>query len=171
MFGAGMKHSDYHTISDLPLVIAGGGGGQLKAGRFLNYPNQLPMCDLLLAMINLFGRKTKAYGSSTTPLKGLTKKIKLKEVKDDGSWKVISKTGTHISLKGHLVINPKDAGRSYLLKLSKNQEPILIKAGFGNLLKFKIDDNSGCVALIEGEFKMVGGQIVLTKVTKFQKFR
>jgi len=37
LFGSGMGHSDNHTATRLPIVLAGQGGGRIKTGRYLRY--------------------------------------------------------------------------------------------------------------------------------------
>ena len=38
LWGSGIKHGDYHSLTDLPVVLAGGGGGQVELGRHVRYP-------------------------------------------------------------------------------------------------------------------------------------
>ncbi|MEM7012723.1 MAG: DUF1552 domain-containing protein, partial [Verrucomicrobiota bacterium] len=38
MFGSGMKHGDYHSGADLPVVLAGGANAGIKTGRWIKYP-------------------------------------------------------------------------------------------------------------------------------------
>ncbi|MDG1364368.1 MAG: DUF1552 domain-containing protein [Akkermansiaceae bacterium] len=163
MFGSGMKHGDYHTVTDLPLVISGGGGGQLKTGRWLKYPNKVPMSDFLLSMIKLFDPEIKEYGGSTTPLEGLTSVVHFQEVEDDGQWKELSVGKNKIKVRGQLVLNADDAGRSYLLKQSDGK-PIVIKAAFMNLHNHRVDDHIGRVLTVEGEFKTEGDRKVIHDV-------
>ena len=35
MWGSGLEDGDRHTRANLPFILAGGGGGSLKTGRFL----------------------------------------------------------------------------------------------------------------------------------------
>ena len=39
MYGAGMADSNSHSPIDIPLILAGGGGGQLKGGRHIRFKN------------------------------------------------------------------------------------------------------------------------------------
>jgi hypothetical protein len=56
MYGAGMGDGDRHTPLDLPVVLAGGAGGQLKTGRHIRYPENTPfmnLCRTLLAKLDV----------------------------------------------------------------------------------------------------------------------
>ncbi len=75
LFGSGLKHGDYHTAADLPVVLAGGGGGTLKTGRWIRYPEPQPYANLLLALLNRLGVDTPRFGSSTGPLPGLDRPL------------------------------------------------------------------------------------------------
>ena len=67
LFGSGLKHGDYHTAGDLPVVLAGGGGGTLKTGRWIRYPEPQPYANLLLSLLNRLGIDAPRFGSSTVP--------------------------------------------------------------------------------------------------------
>jgi len=62
--------SGIHDATKLPVVILGGGGGQLKTGRVLGYhgkPNR-KMCSLFLSLMEKCGVRMKAFGDSTAKL-------------------------------------------------------------------------------------------------------
>jgi hypothetical protein len=54
LFGSGMKHGDYHSVTDLPLVLTGGARGQLNLGRYVKYANE-SNSNLLLKLIHMMG--------------------------------------------------------------------------------------------------------------------
>ena len=58
--------SGIHDAANLPVVLMGGGGGQLQTGRVLDYigkPNR-KMCSLYLSMMDKFGVHVKKFGDS-----------------------------------------------------------------------------------------------------------
>ena len=55
MYGAGMADSNRHAPVDLPLVLAGGGAGQLRGGRHIRYPSDTPLANLHLTLLDRFG--------------------------------------------------------------------------------------------------------------------
>jgi len=72
LYGSSISDGNQHLHHDLPLVLAGGAGGQLPGGRHLRYPRETPMNNLLLSMLELGGVPTEQLGDSTGKLEGLT---------------------------------------------------------------------------------------------------
>ena len=70
LFGSSMRDGNAHSPKNLPLVLAGHGGG-LTGGRHLVSANDTPLCNLFLSMLQLGGVKADRFGDSTGPLKGL----------------------------------------------------------------------------------------------------
>ena len=69
MFCSSMM-SGIHDASELPVVILGGGGGQLETGRTLDYgkkPNR-KMCSLYLSLMDKFGVRLDKFGDSAERL-------------------------------------------------------------------------------------------------------
>ena len=71
LFGAGLADGNRHEHDNLPLVLAGRGGGTLTPGRHVRYASETPMCNLLLAMLERAGAPTSRFGDSTGVLRGL----------------------------------------------------------------------------------------------------
>jgi hypothetical protein len=65
MYGTGMGDSDHHTPVNLPVVLAGGGCGQLAGGRHLEYPANTPLMNLGVTILNKVGVEQKQVGDST----------------------------------------------------------------------------------------------------------
>ena len=72
VYGSSIADGNQHTHHDLPIVLAGGGGGRIRGGRHLRYPRETPMNNLLLSMLDLAGVPTDRLGDSTGRLEGLT---------------------------------------------------------------------------------------------------
>jgi len=68
LYGSGMSNSNVHNHSPLPVVVAGGAAGQMKGGRHLKYPENTPMSNLLLSILNKAGVPQTSVGDSTGPL-------------------------------------------------------------------------------------------------------
>ena len=62
LFGAGLSNSNLHTHYDLPLTLVGGG---FTGDRHLVYPNDTPMTNLLLTMLDKAGVPAESLGDST----------------------------------------------------------------------------------------------------------
>jgi hypothetical protein len=71
MFGASLKDGNRHTVANLPLLLAGRGKGTLRPGRRLRAPEQTPLCNLYVALLNRMGIPEKQFGDSTGALEGL----------------------------------------------------------------------------------------------------
>lgn len=68
VYGAGISDGDRHNHDDLPILLAGRGGGTIKSGRHVVYPNQTPMTNLFLSMLDRMGVPTETLGDSTGKL-------------------------------------------------------------------------------------------------------
>jgi hypothetical protein len=68
LYGSCMSNSNLHNHNPLPTLLAGGGAGQLKGGRHLKYPENTPMSNLLLTVLNKVGVPADKVGDSTGPL-------------------------------------------------------------------------------------------------------
>ena len=72
LYGAAISNSDRHTHGPLPTLVIGGGGGALKGGRHLVYPEDTPLTNLQLTLLNLMGVPTEKIGDSTGQFKELS---------------------------------------------------------------------------------------------------
>jgi hypothetical protein len=71
VYGSGNSDGNRHNHDDLPILLAGGGCGTLKAGRHIKYPNETPLANLWLAMLNRMSVSVAMLGDSTGTLTGL----------------------------------------------------------------------------------------------------
>ncbi len=71
VYGAGISDGDRHNHDDLPVLLAGRGGGAIKAGRHVTYPNNTPMTNLFLSMLDRMGVHAETLGDSTGRLQQL----------------------------------------------------------------------------------------------------
>jgi hypothetical protein len=65
LYGGGISDGNLHDHTDLPVVLAGGGGGTLKGGRVLRNPRGTPMSNLLVAVLDKLGVETGGLGDAT----------------------------------------------------------------------------------------------------------
>jgi len=65
IYGSGNSDGNRHTHVNLPVLLAGSGGGTLSAGRFVKQ-NGVPMSNLLLSLADRMGAKNlERHGDST----------------------------------------------------------------------------------------------------------
>ena len=65
VYGGGIGNGNLHEHTNLPCLVAGGGGGRLKGGRHLAYPEDTPMANLLLTILDKAGVPAEKLGDST----------------------------------------------------------------------------------------------------------
>jgi hypothetical protein len=68
LYGSSMSNPNEHNHFPLPLLVAGGGCGQLKGGRHLKFPERTPMSNLLLSILEKSGIPMNTLGDSTGKL-------------------------------------------------------------------------------------------------------
>lgn len=71
VFGAGISDGNRHNHDDLPILMAGKGGGSIKAGRHVRFPKDTPMTNLFITMLDKVGVDVEKLGDSTGKLQGL----------------------------------------------------------------------------------------------------
>jgi hypothetical protein len=71
-FGCGIGDGNRHNHNDLPILLAGRGGGTIDAGRHIKFDRDTPLCNLYLSMLDRMGVKPDRFGDSTGTLSELT---------------------------------------------------------------------------------------------------
>jgi Protein of unknown function (DUF1552) len=70
-YGSGISDGNAHNHDDLPILLAGKGGGSLKTGRHITYPKDTPLTNLYLSMLDRMGVKVDSFGDSKGMLPSL----------------------------------------------------------------------------------------------------
>ena len=65
VYGSGIGDGDRHNHNDLPIVMAGRGGGTVKSGRHLEYDRNTPLNNLYLSILDRVGVPVERLGDST----------------------------------------------------------------------------------------------------------
>ena len=76
MYGAGMSDSNAHDPKNLPIVLLGGGCGQLKGGRHLRYPKDTPVANLHVTLLDKLGVQIDNIGDSYGEVDGFVRIIR-----------------------------------------------------------------------------------------------
>lgn len=75
MMASSLFDGDNHTANQLPILLAGKGGGTIKTGRVLDYLDKgdenRKACSLHLSLMDRMGVKLDRFGDATTRLAGL----------------------------------------------------------------------------------------------------
>ena len=65
LYGGAMSNSNVHNHSPLPIIVAGGAAGKMKGGRHIKYPENTPMANLLMTILDKAGIPQERVGDST----------------------------------------------------------------------------------------------------------
>jgi hypothetical protein len=68
LYGGGIGNGNLHEHTNLPLLMAGKLGGKVKPGRHVLYPDNTPMTNLLLTVLDKAGVPAEKLGDSTGPI-------------------------------------------------------------------------------------------------------
>lgn len=71
-YGSALADGNRHTHHDLPVLLAGKGGGTLTPGRHIRFREETPLNNLWLSMLDRFGARTPRLGDSTGLLQDLS---------------------------------------------------------------------------------------------------
>ena len=69
VYGSGISDGNRHNHNDLPIILAGQGGGAFQTGRHVNLKEEVPLNNLYMRMLEEFGAKQKSFGDATGVLK------------------------------------------------------------------------------------------------------
>jgi hypothetical protein len=67
-YGAGLSDGNRHEHHNLPLILAGRANGSLKPGRIVRYPDETPITNLYVTMLDKLGVHAESLGDSTGSL-------------------------------------------------------------------------------------------------------
>lgn len=71
VYGAGISDGNAHNHNNLPIVLAGKGGGTIPTGRHIRYKDGTPLTNLYLDILERVGAKTDHLGDSNGELSGV----------------------------------------------------------------------------------------------------
>ena len=64
LYGSGMGNPNAHDHINLPIMVAGGGGGTLKGGRHVRYTDPTPLANLHLTLLEKAGVRMQSFADS-----------------------------------------------------------------------------------------------------------
>jgi hypothetical protein len=68
LYGSGIGDGNRHNHDQLPILLAGKGGGAIQTGRHVRYTKETPLTNLFVSMLERMGVKVDAFGDSTARL-------------------------------------------------------------------------------------------------------
>ncbi len=72
VYGSALADGNSHQHNNLPTVLAGRGGGTLTPGRHIRYPDETPITNLYMSMLDRMGVPVEQLGDSDGRLDGLS---------------------------------------------------------------------------------------------------
>jgi hypothetical protein len=72
LYGGGCADGNRHSHFDLPVMIAGSGGGHFATGQHVGFERNTPIANLYLNMLDALGVDEPSFGDSTGRLAGIT---------------------------------------------------------------------------------------------------
>lgn len=72
VYGSGIADGNAHSHENLPILVAGRGGGALRTGRYITYPKGTPNTNLWLTLLDRMDIHPESVGDSTGRLQRLT---------------------------------------------------------------------------------------------------
>lgn len=77
LYGSGMGNPDVHDHVNLPILVAGGGAGNLKGGRHIKYAEPTPLANLHLTLLDKVGVRLDKFGDSQGKVKELLEPLSI----------------------------------------------------------------------------------------------
>ncbi|MBI3895963.1 MAG: DUF1552 domain-containing protein [Acidobacteria bacterium] len=68
VYGSGLSDGNKHIPVNLPILLVGGGSGQIKGGRHIRYPKDTPLMNLYLTLMDKLGVPVERFGDSNGTL-------------------------------------------------------------------------------------------------------
>ena len=72
VYGSGISDGNRHNHDDLPMLLAGRGGGTISSGRHLRFPKETPASNLHVSLLERMGVPVSTFGDSTGRLEALS---------------------------------------------------------------------------------------------------
>jgi hypothetical protein len=68
MYGSSLSDGNMHLYKDLPLVLVGSGATGIRGGRHVRYPENTPIANLYIALLEKLGIHVDSFGDSSGKL-------------------------------------------------------------------------------------------------------
>lgn len=65
VYGSAIEDGNSHAHNNLPILLAGRGGGTITSGRHIQFEKNTPMANLFLSMMDRMGVQAERFGDST----------------------------------------------------------------------------------------------------------
>ncbi len=72
LFTSDLRDGNRHSPKNLPIILAGKGGGKIKTGQNLIFEKETPLANLYMTMLETMNIEEKSFGDSTGTLSAIT---------------------------------------------------------------------------------------------------
>ena len=167
LFGSGMGHSDNHTATRIPIILAGQGGGMLKTGRYIRYSQNQQLGQLHLALLQKFGVEPDSFAGSSSALAGLdSSDFTPWHEQPFESW--VKVEGDQITVQGRLRMSDNlDEAKLFFLDV-EGKPAVRIEVNFKDFHNFNIAYHCGTPITISGTGNEQGDRLTITKVKELK---
>src|SRR6056297_1146311 len=163
LFGSGMGHSDNHTATRIPIILAGQGGGRLKTGRYIRFAENQQLGRLHLALLQKFGVPQDSFGEATLPLPGLDgSSFEPYRERPFDSW--VRHADGKITVQGRLRLSDNlDEARVFFVDVAGGQA-VRVEVAFRDFHHFNLAYHCGTPIKLTGTGTERDGQLLITKL-------
>jgi len=78
LYGSGMGNPNVHDHVNLPILVAGGGGGTARSGRHIRFASPMPLANLHLTLLDAVGVRLDTFADSTGKIDTLFGQVPLR---------------------------------------------------------------------------------------------
>jgi hypothetical protein len=163
LYGSGMGHSDNHTVTRIPIILAGG-KELLKTGRYVRFSENQELGRLHISLLDKFGVSVEKFAGVTTPLPGLNSSDyqPYQERKFD-SWAKVE--GDKFTVQGRIRMSDDlDEARIFFVDV-EGQLPVRVEVDFKDFHNFNLAYHCGTGITLQGTGRTEGDQKIITNVT------
>ena len=167
LFGAGMGHSDNHTATRIPTVLAGKAGGRIKTGRYVRFSKNQELSNLHLAILQKFGVETDEFAGARQPLQGLDgSDFEPYRERAFESWLRVD--GQSISVQGRLRMS-EDLNEAKIFYVDvTGKPPVRLELEFRDFHEFNVAYYCGLPVTLVGDGSTSSGRPLITKIRSLQ---
>lgn len=166
LYGSGMGHSDNHTATRVPIVLAGA-KDLLKTGRYVRYAKNQRLGRLHLSLLHKFGVEIDSFAGSRDLLPGLdASDYQPYEEQPFDSW--VKHTDGKYIVQGRLRMSD-DLNEAKVFYLDvRGRPPVRLEIEFRDFHQFNIAYHCGTAIHVTGSGTEDAGNIVIRDITKLR---
>lgn len=162
LFGSGMGHSDNHTATRIPIILAGG-KGLLKTGRYVRYSKNQQLGSLHLSLLHKFGVEVDSFADSSSPLPGLDgSDYQPYQERPFERW--VRNEDDLIVVQGRLRLSDNlDEAKVFFIDVD-DKTSVRIEVSFRDFHSFNLAYHCGTAIRLTGSGTEKSGQLLITKI-------